>query len=1013
MVQEALGALTADLAASPTTPVLGAGSSTESSFAEVLADVVHVDQVSVDSNFFDDLGADSMVMAQFCARVRKRPDLPSVSIKDIYQYPTISSLATAVANAVPVPLEREAAPISLERLLADVLADVVKADRVSVDSNFFDDLGADSMVMAQFCARVRKRPDLPSVSIKDIYQHPTIRSLATALGDATPVPLDRAFAEVLADVVRVERVSADANFFDDLGADSMVMAQFCARVRKRPDLPSVSIKDIYQHPTIRSLATALGDSTPAPVGSSDAASIEAPKPASTHEYVLCGALQVLCFLGYSYLAALVAVRGFEWVTAGSGVVADYLRAVLLGAAGFLAMASFPILAKWILIGRWKPQQIRIWSLAYVRFWIVKTLIRSNPLVLFVGSPLYVLYLRALGAKVGRGVLILSRMMPICTDLLTIGDGAVIRKDCYFLGYRAHAGFIQTGAITLGKDALVGEMTVIDIDTWMGDGTQLGHASSLHTGQIVPDGERWHGSPAQPTEVDYRRVEPAHCGTLRRVGYASVQLVTMFLLYLPLAIGGADVLLTLAPVQGLLGPIAASFGNQMFYLEVLAGSALLYFGPILLGLLLIGTVPRVINLVIKPDKVYPMYGIYDSLHRTIARLTNSKFYTALLGDASFIVPYLRWLGYDLSQVVQTGSNFGSAVQHDTPYLSTVGTGTVVASGLSIINADYTSTSFRVSRTSIGAHSFLGNDIAYPSQSKVGDNCLLATKVLVPIEGRIREGVGLLGSPSFEIPRTVERDNRFAHLSSGDELRSRLAAKNKHNAVTVGLFLLARWFYYFVVLLIAIWAWDLHSSYGVWTIALSTVLILIFSIAYGTLIEHASRGFRPLPPKYCSIYDIDFWRTERFFKLEAGAGALFSGTPFMGAIWRLLGVRVGRRLFDDGAQMAEKNLVTIGDNVTVNAGAWIQCHSQEDFVFKSDTITIGSGCTLGVGAEILYSVTIGDGAVLAPDSFLMKGEDVPPHTRWGGNPAREMPETAPRFEVRRDNSDNVHPALVGAK
>jgi hypothetical protein len=85
MVQEALGALTADLAASPTTPVLGAGSSTESSFAEVLADVVHVDQVSVDSNFFDDLGADSMVMAQFCARVRKRPDLPSVSIKDIYQ----------------------------------------------------------------------------------------------------------------------------------------------------------------------------------------------------------------------------------------------------------------------------------------------------------------------------------------------------------------------------------------------------------------------------------------------------------------------------------------------------------------------------------------------------------------------------------------------------------------------------------------------------------------------------------------------------------------------------------------------------------------------------------------------------------------------------------------------------------------------------------------------------------------------------------------------------------------
>ena len=902
---------------------------------------------------------------------------------------------------------------STESTFAEVLAEVVGVERVSVDSNFFDDLGADSMVMAQFCARVRKRPDLPAVSIKDIYQHPTIRSLATAVADAAPIPLERVLADVLADVVHVERVSVDSNFFDDLGADSMVMAQFCARVRKRPDLPAVSIKDIYQHPTIRSLATTLTEAAPATVPSSDPGSIEAPKPASTSEYFLCGALQFLSFLGYSYVAALVAIRGFEWITTSSGVVDIYLRSALLGAAGFIAMATFPILAKWVLIGRWQPRQIRIWSLAYVRFWIVKTLVQSNPLVLFVGSPLYVLYLRALGAKVGRGVLILSRNVPICTDLLTIGDGTVIRKDCFFLGYRAHAGLIQTGAVTLGKDALVGEMTVIDIDTWMGDGTQLGHASSLHAGQVVPDGHRWHGSPAQPTEVDYQTVEPAACGTLRRVIYAGGQLLTMLLLYLPLAIGGAEILLTAPRVQALLSPAAVTFSDQAFYLDVLAVSFLLFFGPILGGLVVIFTVPRVINLAIKPDKVYPLYGLYDSLHRTIARLTNSTFLTELLGDSSFIVPYLRCLGYKLSPVVQTGSNFGSSLKHDTPYLSSVGTGSVVASGLSIINADYTSTSFRMSRTSIGAHSFLGNDIAYPSQSRMGDNCLLATKVLVPIEGKIREGVGLLGSPSFEIPRTVERDNRFAHLSSEDELGRRLGAKNRHNAVSVGLFLLARWFYYYLVLLIAIFAWDLYPSFGVSAIALTTVVALLLSVAYGVLIERASRGFRPLPPKYCSIYEIDFWRTERFFKLEAAVSALFNGTPFKGTIWRLLGVKVGRRLFDDGGQLAEKNLVTIGDDVTINTGVWIQCHSQEDFVFKSDSINVGSGCTLGVGAEILYSVTIGDGAVLAPDSFLMKGEEVPPHTRWGGNPAREMRDAVPLFQIRQDNSDDIDAALASTK
>src|SRR5437899_4945088 len=156
------------------------------------------------------------------------------------------------------------------------------------------------------------------------------------------------------------------------------MAHFCARVRKRGNLPSVSMKDVYRHPTIRSLAAALADVAPSSAKSSVAAAIEAPTPTSTLEYVLCGALQLLFFLGYSYLAALAAAQGYEWTSAGSGGVEIYLRLVLCGVAGFLAVCTLPILAKWMLIGRWKPERIRLWRLAYVRFCIVKTFIRSNP-----------------------------------------------------------------------------------------------------------------------------------------------------------------------------------------------------------------------------------------------------------------------------------------------------------------------------------------------------------------------------------------------------------------------------------------------------------------------------------------------------------------------------------------------------------------------------------------------------------------------------------------------------------
>src|SRR5215208_4926548 len=350
--------------------------------------------------------------------------------------------------------------------------------------------------------------------------------------DAT-TSIEHAFGEILAGVLRLESVPVDGHFFDDLCADSLVMARFCARVRKRGDLPSVSMKDVYSHPTIRSLATALMDLAPA---SAKPAAPRAPEPTpiSAREHVICGALQAFFYLAYSYLTVFAIVEGYQWLVAEAAGVEKVLRLVLFGSAVFLAVCAVPIVAKWLLIGRWKPQQIRLWSLEYVRFWIVKALIRANPAPhLFLGSPLYGLYLRALGAKVGPGVVILSRRIPVCTDLLTIGAGTVIRREVSFLCYRAQAGRIEIGPVTLGRDVFVGEMSVLDVDTAMGDGAQLGHASALHSGQTVPAGERWHGSPAIPTDTDFLRVAPARCGRLRRTLSGTSTLLGILLVLAPM------------------------------------------------------------------------------------------------------------------------------------------------------------------------------------------------------------------------------------------------------------------------------------------------------------------------------------------------------------------------------------------------------------------------------------------------------------------------------------------------
>jgi non-ribosomal peptide synthetase-like protein len=170
--------------------------------------------------------------------------------------------------------------------------------------------------------------------------------------------------------------------------------------------------------------------------------------------------------------------------------------------------------------------------------------------------------------------------------------------------------------------------------------------------------------------------------------------------------------------------------------------------------------------------------------------------------------------------------------------------------------------------------------------------------------------------------------------------------------------------------------------------STVLELAFTLGLFVLAERAVTGFRDLKPRYCSIYQVEFWRHERFWKVApTNHVRIFDGTPFKSVMWRLLGVPVGRRVFDDGVTITERTLVRIGSESTFSMGASLQSHTLEDGTFKSDLITIGSRCTVGTAALVNYGVIMEDGSVLDPDSFLMKGSWLRAGARWCGNPAGE--------------------------
>ncbi|GAA1499037.1 non-ribosomal peptide synthetase [Paeniglutamicibacter kerguelensis] len=791
-------------------------------------------------------------------------------------------------------------------------------------------------------------------------------------------------ASAMAEVLGVERVSAIANFFTDLGANSLLLAHFCSRTRKNEALPSLAMRDVYQNPTIQQLAGAL-----ATTSSSEALPVKYHEPAeatlaSTRQFVTTGVLQALIFLAYTYASMSLAVIGYHWSAAAPNALQVWERSVIFTVAMFVALSVVPIALKWAIVGRWKETEIPVWSLTYVRFWFVKALINTNPLRMFAGTPLFNVYLRALGAKIGHDVALFSTSVPVCTDLLTIGDGTVIRKDCLFKGYRAERGVIQVGPVTLGKNVLVGEQTVLDIYTVMGNDSQLGHSSALHRGQTVPNNEVWYGSPGRRSDSNYGSVAPARVTMRRKITYSFWVVFTRIVGFASIGFSAISLFLPNYLKSGLLWDETTGFVSDL----VVVSFALL-FGGIATGLVAVAVLPRLLNLFLPPGKVYPLYGFHYATQRTISRLTNLHFFKNLTGDSSLILYYLSFIGYHQPNPVQTGSNFGPAVKHDTPYLVTVGSGTMVSDGLSIITSEVSNTSFRIVPTTIGEKNFFGNAVVYPSAGKTGENCLFGTMTMVPIDGPIREGVGLLGSPPFEIPRSVQRDSAFDEMKTAEELKTRLPAKNRHNGLTLAMFLLLRWFELFLSLWIGSIALTHFENVGAPVVVAGLMAIGVALEAMTIAIERLVQIRHRLVPRFCSIYDVYFWEHERFWKFIAGGAlGLFNGTPFKPIIWRMLGVRMGKRVFDDGCGIPEKTIITVGDDVTLNSGSVLQCHSMEDGAFKLDSISIGSRTTIGVGGFVHYGVTMQDGSTLEADSFLMKGSEVPKDGFFGGNPAQDL-------------------------
>ena len=112
----------------------------------------------------------------------------------------------------------------------------------------------------------------------------------------------------------------------------------------------------------------------------------------------------------------------------------------------------------------------------------------------------------------------------------------------------------------------------------------------------------------------------------------------------------------------------------------------------------------------------------------------------------------------------------------------------------------------------------------------------------------------------------------------------------------------------------------------------------------------------------------------------------GTPFAPVYFRMMGCKIGKKVFMETTEITEFDLVSIGDGSALNYACTIQTHLFEDRVMKMSRVNIGKACTVGPLSVILYDTRMNDHSLLQGLSLIMKGETLPANSKWQGSPCQ---------------------------
>ena len=788
---------------------------------------------------------------------------------------------------------------------------------------------------------------------------------AAGSSDASLGPTAAWLAERWAEQIGPVSTTSDSDFFA-VGGNSVLAAKLVSVLRER--FPTVAVADVYNHRRLGQLAARLEQ-----LGEAG----RAEPIAVARRPLRFGAGQLVGVL------LLFAITSSQWII-GALVYGDLVRGPLpqIGwgwlIAGWLALSSplgrtgLVLLAKHALLRDLRPGRYSRYSGLAGRVWFVERLTEVCRLGRLAGTPWADRYARLAGAEVGPGARLGSVPQP--TSLVHIGAGATLEGNVDMHGWWIDGQELVIDEVRIGAGASVGGRTLLMGGTVIGDGAEI-EPGSVVSG-MVPAGERWGGRPARhigaagegwpatPPPSDPR----ARLWRRMFVVSLAVEGLLALLAFAPAELG---LYVFRAPVPTLHSPVGVLLGEA----ATIAALSTVTFA------VLVALTLRLVWRLVRPG----WHGEDGSLAWA---LWFSEDLKQGAGGALFSLyaslytrSWLRLAGVSVGRRSEISTSTGL-----NPLVS-FGELAQATDDVGFCTARARDGWLHLEGIEIGSRTFVGPGAVLREGTRIGDDSLIGVLTVAP--RRADDGTSWFGAPALELPRVADVAEPGRTTSPPRRL---ILARAAMDLVRI---LLPNTLSVSIAIVVLLSLDSIGAHLGIAAMIATGPLVVacgaLIATALAVLAKWIVIGrYRPSEHPLWSLY---VWRDELINSMhEQLAGewllGLALGTPLMSLYLRAMGSRVGRGVWFETMAVTEYDVVELGDGAAINRGACVMTHLFHDRLLRIGPTRVGVGATLGPSAAILPDTKIGAGACIGPHSVVLRGEELPPGTRWHGAPVVSM-------------------------